>query len=526
MNRWTPILVALAAALLAACLMPSAPLQRISFAQPLDMTYTPLAGLVDGPGWTGATSTPDPVGDEMAAGYGENSIAQFNCVPYQTVTTTLNVGVVAFHFEGINRVEFSVDQGVWVKVYAASLNPHSGTIEYWTPFIANRFTDGVHEIRAIVYPTSGVPRVLAGMYVVSNGSGTLSERYVYVSPSGNDATADGTIALPYQTLLKAAAFNTGGAGVPTACDRLTIYCAAGDYAWPSATFEFQPSNSNGWLTITAAPGVDPSDVRITSNPVESSSGFNTPLVKISRLTIDQEDNLFLLSSYDGGGGATRLFWWDEVEWIGRDNAGDHSLNGQMWTGFSGAYYTGCYFHHTTSQVRGGILVRDCLFETGSVAYSNPQMIINSEARDLQIYPIPDSDPVEFTHADAIQMFRPSGGVWGQCIMYGFEFTEGELDAQGIVLGPVGCRDVAIVNCIVAGNFTAFAAQQVSGTGIRHLLLKSCTFVGTASGWLKDDGQALVPPDTTDCTWTNVLIEDCTIPAGSNLLHPYTGVTIE
>jgi hypothetical protein len=153
--------------------------------------YTPTAGVVPGGGWAGDTATPAAVGNSGAAGYAENAIARADFVPYQTFTGTFTVAVAAFHIEGIDRVEFSADGGPWYAVSTATTGHglgHSLPL-YWTTIDASRFSDGLHEIRARVYPVSGVPRVLSGLYFNANSGGTLTNSAVrYVSPRATTAT--------------------------------------------------------------------------------------------------------------------------------------------------------------------------------------------------------------------------------------------------------------------------------------------------------------------------------------------------
>src|SRR6185295_19403114 len=65
--------------------------------------------LPSGQGFAGATSQPATVG--TGAGSNCMAIARWDVVPMQTVSSPMPIGVVAFHINGIDRVEFSLNGG-------------------------------------------------------------------------------------------------------------------------------------------------------------------------------------------------------------------------------------------------------------------------------------------------------------------------------------------------------------------------------------------------------------------------------
>ena len=62
--------------------------------------------LQPGDGWVGPTPQPNPVGSPNMAGFDAKSIARWDVVPYQTFSNEFHIGVVAFHMNGIDRVDF------------------------------------------------------------------------------------------------------------------------------------------------------------------------------------------------------------------------------------------------------------------------------------------------------------------------------------------------------------------------------------------------------------------------------------
>ncbi len=209
---------------------------------------------------------------------------RWDVVPYQTFTDTFNVGVVAFDSAGIDHVSFSVNGGAWTDVSTMSVNPTTNVNEYWATLKASNLNDGPLEVRAIAYPKVGVPRVLQGatdsgngevsMFLNANAGGTLTNLVRYVSPTGDDAN-DGLTAQTPKLHHERGRVIASPITSPTAGRSI---CHGGDlYAVLSAVWNTNSSTTNQWMTVTAAPGVDRSQVIIAGT---TGSGFNSKLVRI------------------------------------------------------------------------------------------------------------------------------------------------------------------------------------------------------------------------------------------------------
>lgn len=99
-----------------------------------------------------------PIGDPENSFHQTKVVAVWNVIPYQDFDRELQVGVVAFHPNGIDRVELQVDGGEPLVVRNTYLNRRTGTFEYSARLDANDFETGRIELRATAYPkTSGTP---------------------------------------------------------------------------------------------------------------------------------------------------------------------------------------------------------------------------------------------------------------------------------------------------------------------------------------------------------------------------------
>jgi len=205
---------------------PSGPEQDSGFPEPdagdnggtdqPDEPNTPSAGqvLIAGAGFAGPTPQPATLGAPGMPGYTAKAIARWDVVPFQTIDGPFDIGVVAFHINGIDRVEFSLNGGPWSAVSEPSRNERTAVWEFTTTVDARTLTDGLYEIRARVYPRgAGVPRVLGGpitdesvdngehsLLLSANANQTLPTPTRYVSGFGSDASGVGSRTNPFRSV--------------------------------------------------------------------------------------------------------------------------------------------------------------------------------------------------------------------------------------------------------------------------------------------------------------------------------------
>ncbi len=420
----------------------------------------------NGRGFEGITPTPAPRPGTSDVGEDATAIARWDVVPYQTLTTKTNVGVVAFHVNGILRVDFSANGGNWVSAKKPSLNPHTGVVEYWAMINPDKYPDGPIEVRAIAYPRVGVPRVLEPLFLNTNAKGTLPNAERFVATSGNDETGDGTITKPYRTILRAARSIQDQQTVNA--DGGIINLLPGSYDYGRDAWWLDTRTQNRFLTIRPAPGVGRSEVRLVASG--GSAGLNTKLVHIQNVTIaPTSGGTVLIANYN----AEDHLWLESCDLIGIGRA-----SGSNWqAGWTGFYATDCTAANHRDGIQGATLLRDVLVENiGSDAFSNSLCVINCTARNI------DHRGTSL-HPDVYQFYGADNNV----ILYGLNATE-NIYGQGLFAGAnIGLRDIAFVNC----NINNSAANMIGrvfqfGGPTRHMYTLNCNFIGPAT-WMTDAG---------------------------------------
>ena len=332
--------------------------------------------LVPGSGFSGAT--PQPAVQGIGTGSDAKAIARWDVVPYQTFSGSMNVGVVAFHIKEIANVSFSVNGGAWTDVTSPSLNPETNVVEYWVTLRASDFSDGQVEVRAIVTPVVGIPRVLQGlipwvpnsnttstngehsMWLFADGADTLPKAEFYVSPSkGNDANA-GTAAAPVATLQKALTLASTNEGS-------TVYLTeAGQYN-PDRINSTQVAN-NRWVNVMPVSGLTREQVVIVGS---------SPTVRVfPRIRRIHWQNLtFRPDTY----AYFNEFGYNS-EWF--DNClfkpGSFVANPDGYFTRSNTYFTGSTVDGFAYGFCYSLLVRDSIVKDSLDSFQRSQLVINSK----------------------------------------------------------------------------------------------------------------------------------------------------
>lgn len=474
---------------------------------------TPAANIITPgtltPGNWPATPQPGVQGNPLAAGYtqAENAIARWDVVPYQTFTGNFNVGVVAFHSSGIDHVAFSVNGGPWTNVTEMTLNPQTantsgvgvptdGIVEYWATLRASDFaTDGQVEVRAIAYPKLGVPVVLQGlisgatsvsglhsMILNADGHGTLPSAVRYVSQAGSDITGDGTVGNPFATMSKAALDIQTAQG---SVDGATIYLTAGDYVFGGIDYPW-PTNTNQYLTITAAPGAESGQVRIVDS---LGDGMRIRLVHVVGITLAPKTGSgcsIISNGMSQLGDGSCYAWVDKCAMMG-----DSQVTTSSWvSGFTNQYITDCEVTNSLNGVCGELVRNERISDIGEDAFDGIGLVANCSvirtqglsqaAIDANLHP----DVVQFqgnTKNAIVYGLTTSFGAYG-----GFGqgiFSGRQPDGLGGVIG-ISLKDIAFVNCDVQLSLTSGGTVFGFEGPAQNMYILNSTFGGN-SFWRTD-----------------------------------------
>ncbi|MFG0329814.1 MAG: hypothetical protein ACF8PN_07955 [Phycisphaerales bacterium] len=437
--------------------------------------------LQPGTGFGGPTGQPGPVGSPDDPGYDAKAIARWDVVPYQTFDDDFHIGVVAFHMNGIDRVEFSVEGGPWTAVTDMQLNPRTNVWEYTAVLDPDLFEDGPLEVRAIAWPVIGEPRVLGGeingasvdlgehSLVLSSNAGTsLPAEVRYVAVNGDDDTGDGSRQAPFATIMKAA--NSIAESHEDIADGGTIYLLPGDYELGPYSFGLRATTESRWLTISAAPDVPRHQVRVTGS--STSDGLRTRLVAVKRVSVSPSVGTTALLAARS---PEAMLWMDDVELIGPGRIADSSwTNG--WDG--GVFATRVHIRDARDGLKNIAFQREVsIANIGSDAFGSSRLVINCAVDGI------DKSGSDY-HPDVYQFYGPDT-TFRNHIVYGL--TAMNAKSQGIFArGIAGIEDTAFINVLIECSDPVMLSQWRSPVS-DHVLFWHVSILNKPFWWRTDDG---------------------------------------
>lgn len=362
-------------------------------------------------------------------------IARWNVIPMQVIPSGgFNIGVVAFHANGIDRVEFEANGGQTTTINRMTVNPRTGNREFWVNLEVPEDNDDLIEIRAIVYPESqGTPFVLqntptdsghtdylgnsqhltkrvnnleydasnaqdgsdirpAGPTVISEGEHSMflwgPNKYsdaptIYVTPSTGSSAGPGTIDEPYDTLKNA--WNDNKTDLNNATIILT---EPGDYDLNGLNNATNQSTNESWLIIEGGADLDQKneDRQVILFSSQSSNEETVPFkflhfknvcfesTRIKHLTQDHND---------------AYFWFDDSYFPdadGREGTAPRGAHGLVNTNQrpGARYVTDCSFFNRRKSSGGCAIVRNTEFVRGANTdvYSNSSMVLDCNVDDM------------------------------------------------------------------------------------------------------------------------------------------------
>jgi len=397
-------------------------------------------------GFSGPTPQPASVGNASMPGFDAKAIARWDVVPYQTFTGSFHIGVVAFHMNGIDRVEFSANGGPWVPVREMKLNPRTNVWEYTAVLKASDFPDGPVEVRAVAYPkTAGEPRVLESMELFANSGGSLPANELFVHPSnGSDASGLGTAASPYQSIRRALVqVNSSLAQYDGATITLQ---AAGEYRVDAAPSSI---NNTRWITIRAAEGLDRNSVVI------SAGGWELVRPKVGRLRFSGVSLDFsrIRQMYKED---VHQQWYDGCRWF--QSSGWATIgSGQTYPVRNEGNYSGLYVTNSVAQdmlygfVRANLVSGSSAERISGDVFQNSLAVIGCSIRTV------DGNVLEH-HTDLFQYF----GHHNNLIVYGVT-AQDVRSTQNFFLDHYqsSFTDCAFVNVAIENHQTNVPKSQLN-----------------------------------------------------------------
>ncbi len=402
--------------------------------------------LLPGNGFNGPTQEPKGKSGETDA----KAIAHWDIAPHQTFSDTLRVGVVAFHINGIDRVEFSANGGNWVAVKEMTHNPDTDVYEYWITLHASDFKDGPVELRTIAYPKSGQPRLLEPLPLNANGHKTLPEIARYVSPKGNDSAGDGTKEKPFATIAKAASI-VQSASPNKSADGGIIYLLPGEHRCEEVQQKL--ITKNRYLHICAAPGVAQYEVRLIGN----SFNLKTDFLYLSGVTIRT-------AVFSG-----KALWCDQCDFFGYGIGNGYAAwKFDGWTHGGIGYMTNCTVENCQQGlINGKGIERNVHIKNISAhALDGSPLVVNCTVDYL-------IDANKDPH-DHIYQFMGMNEVIDNIILYGVQVTH--MEGGSIVCSKGKLKEnIAFVN--VSSDFHSSTGGWAwwGRTPTNHLLFWNCTF---------------------------------------------------
>lgn len=448
--------------------------------------------IIGGSNFVGLTTQPNPIGNVEDFGYDAKAIARWNCIPFQTFNDFINVGVLAFHISGINRVEFSVNNGDWISCDVIRYNSFSKTNEYFISLRASDFDDGLLEIRAIVYPNCGIPRVLGNsldsteglekgehaIFLNSNYNNSLQEITKYVSNLGSDDTGDGSEGSPFLTLMKAARSIQDSSSSGGNADGGIILLEEGEYNLGTSSHPLETFTVNRWLTIKPKPGALKENVKITSF---SADGLRTKLVHFDNVIFTESGKLI------SNGPLVDYYWVSNSDFIGNGKTISDTWSSDV----SNIYLTDCNISNSQDGIKAKLLRNINIFDIGSDALTGCGMAINCTVTNI--------DPTgTLFHPDVMQFFGTN--IENRIA---FNITANNVRSQGFFSGDNdSIKDVAFINCNIDNIINNDPEDNVQAVfsfagPTEHLYVDNCNFNGRSywTTWMNFVGHNILVKNT-------------------------------
>jgi hypothetical protein len=344
--------------------------------------------------FSGDTEPPPAMGERGDPGYDAEVIARWDVVPHQTIVGDFAVGLLAFHMNGISRIDISLEGGPWKRLMAMQDNPQTGVREYVAMISRDdmKLAQGEEiELRAIAYPAgAGKPRLLPPLFLYVNNDGYYRTERVYVAASGNDSTGEGTLVKPFKTIQKALNKCRSDIDKYEGADIIVLERGRYDIDQPAG-----PVLNDRWITIRRGSNLSRDDVVIAAGGSSELVRPNTRRLRFYGVSLDFSD-MYQMYKED-----PHLHWYDNARWFygkGWTFEPNGSISPVRNVGYTGVYATDSLAEDMLYGFVNLNLVRGCHVEkiTGD-AFQNSLMVVQSTVHNL-------NGTLLAHHADLLQYF--------------------------------------------------------------------------------------------------------------------------
>lgn len=408
------------------------------------------------------------------AAFAARPVARWDVIPYQRISGSFKMGVVAFHEKSV-KVEFSVNGKKQYTAENPTLNTRTKVWEYVFVFDATKYKDGLVKVGATAIADGEEPYQLPDLELYANCKKTQgSRKCAWVDPKNGNEFADGTKDAPVKSLKQA---------VAKAGDGGTVYLYPGKY---QAKMIGGTKENKFWTLLCPAKDVKRSQVKIQGGR----TGTEKIHFKNVELYSDLTDGYGAIMMGEGG---ETMAWFDNCKFYNKGGryAGSVSVFGNKMR----AFITG----GSTSEVANGPnceLIRG--HEISTIACdalpSDNALVVNTSVNDIDATGT-SGDP------DLFNGFA-SGQNWvGDVILYNVKGSE--IKAKG--LSGQRLRNSAFVNVSVEGTGGTLVYSRFSEE------IENCLFMQVS---LIDQGVQLMKTKNKviDFRPTDVRFYNCVIKA--------------
>lgn len=434
----------------------------------------------------------EPIGRSDDPWYETPVMARWTAVPYQTITIPLRVGLAAFHPNGIDRVEFSVNGGAVTTVNTEAINPFTGEREY---SVEIRPGPAQIEIRAAAYPKiAGRPRRFAGPIPIRGNSNFDENAGEYGFFLFSSSSEPRTVRVSNQTEFTSALAGAGDGS------RILI-TAAGAYNPTGESLKVV--RNQRWISIEGTvPGVD-----IVGDDPNKRLRLNIARARWTGVTFRPATFGYI---NEGSRGETWLDGCMMAEGLSRTSKTGLPFRGNLWC--TNSHAVRCSYGFTNAE-----LVRKCTVDHVVDVFMRSACVLSCEIHGMAI----GDDLMRSQHPDIYQSFGEMRNVFVRGIkatkpisnvqvvfinqplrtgpmMKGGLFadidvptTQGARPPFSQIQGPI--EDVAFVNISVGQQWLWGVNRGGLNLNInKRVLVENMRSVNKPRGWAAGD----VPPGVT------------------------------